>query len=99
MNYNTLRYEIEDGLLLLRLCRPDQLNAFTVEMADELVDAYGRASADDEVKAIVVTGEGRAFCAGMDLSVGGNVFGLDESQSPTMADMRERLDDPAIARP
>jgi enoyl-CoA hydratase/carnithine racemase len=98
MNYNTLRYEIEDGLLLLRLCRPDQLNAFTVEMADELVDAYGRASADDEVKAIVVTGEGRAFCAGMDLSVGGNVFGLDESQSPTMADMRERLDDPAIAR-
>jgi enoyl-CoA hydratase/carnithine racemase len=98
MNYNTLHYEIEDGLLLLRLCRPDHLNAFTVEMADELVDAYGRASADDEVKAIVVTGEGRAFCAGMDLSVGGNVFGLDESQSPTMADMRERLDDPAIAR-
>jgi enoyl-CoA hydratase/carnithine racemase len=98
MRYNTLRYEIDDGLLLLRLCRPDQLNAFTVEMADELVDAYGRASTDDDVKAIVVTGEGRAFCAGMDLSVGGNVFGLDESLSPTMTDMRERLDDPAIAR-
>lgn len=97
MGYNTLRYDVDDdGLLLLRLHRPDHLNAFTVEMANELVDAYGRASADDQVKAIVVTGEGRAFCAGMDLSVGGNVFALDESLSPTMADVRERLADPAI---
>ncbi|HEX5771805.1 MAG TPA: enoyl-CoA hydratase-related protein, partial [Nocardioidaceae bacterium] len=44
----------------------------------------------------VVTGRGRAFCAGMDLSVGGNVFGLDESQRPTMADLQDRIDDPAI---
>jgi len=98
MTYNTLRYDVDDGLLMLRLHRPDHLNAFTVEMADELVDAYGRASADDSVQAIVVTGEGRAFCAGMDLSVGGNVFGLDESLTPTMADLRDRLDDPAIER-
>jgi enoyl-CoA hydratase/carnithine racemase len=96
--YNTLRYDVEDGLLILRLYRPDHLNAFTVEMADELVDAYRRASVDDAVRAIVVTGEGRAFCAGMDLSVGGNVFGLDESLAPTMDDMRERLDDPVIAQ-
>lgn len=98
MTYNTLRYDVDDGLLLLRLNRPEQLNAFTVEMADELVDAYARASADDDVRAIVVTGEGKAFCAGMDLSVEGNVFGLDESLSPTIVDMNERLDDPAIAR-
>lgn len=98
MAYNTLGYDVEDGLLLLRLNRPDHLNAFTVEMADELVDAYARASADDAVRAIVVTGEGKAFCAGMDLSVQGNVFGLDERLSPTIADMRDRLDDPAIAR-
>lgn len=45
---------------------------------------------------IVVTGEGRAFCAGMDLSVGGNVFGLDESLTPSYADLVERFDDPAI---
>jgi enoyl-CoA hydratase/carnithine racemase len=96
MTYNTLRYEVDDGLLLLRLHRPEKLNAFTVEMADELVDAYARASADDAIRAIVVTGEGRAFCAGMDLSVGGNVFGLDESLKPTNADLVDRFDDPAI---
>ena len=95
-SYATLDYAVAHGILTLTLDRPDQLNAFTVEMANELVDAYDRASADDDVAAIVVTGRGRAFCAGMDLSVGGNVFGLDESQQPTMADMVERLDDPDI---
>lgn len=96
MGYDTLRYEVEDGLLLLLLNRPDHLNAFTVEMADELVDAFRRASLDDAIKAVVMTGEGRAFCAGMDLSAGGNVFGLDESLMPGMADMQERLSAPAI---
>lgn len=87
-DYNTLRYEVEDGLLRLTLNRPDHMNAFTVEMAYELEAAYDRASADDEVAAILVTGEGKAFCAGMDLSVGGNVFGLDESQKPNLADLQ-----------
>jgi enoyl-CoA hydratase/carnithine racemase len=97
MSYNTLKYEIDvDGVLLLTLNRPEQLNAFTVEMANELVDAFRQASEDDAVRAIVVTGAGKAFCAGMDLSVPGNVFGLDESQRPTLQDMQTRLDDPAI---
>jgi len=97
MSYQTLNTQVDaDGVMLLTLNRPDQLNAFTVEMADELVDAFTRASDDDAVRAIVVTGAGKAFCAGMDLSVGGNVFGLDERQQPTMQDMQERLDDPAI---
>jgi enoyl-CoA hydratase/carnithine racemase len=95
--YDTLDWSVdEDGILVLTLDRPDQLNAFTVTMAEELVAAFGRASADDAVRAVVVTGRGRAFCAGMDLSVGGNVFGLDESQEPTLADLHERLDDPGI---
>jgi enoyl-CoA hydratase/carnithine racemase len=94
--YETLDYSVADGILTLTLDRPEQLNAFTVTMADELVDAYDRASVDDDVAAVVVTGRGRAFCAGMDLSVGGNVFGLDESQQPTMADLQHRIDDPAI---
>ena len=96
MAYNTLLWEVEDRVLTLTLNRPDQMNAFTVEMAHELIDAFERASEDDAVGAVVVTGAGRAFCAGMDLSSSGNVFGLDESLSPTLADMRERRDDPAV---
>ncbi len=96
MNYTTLRYDVADNILTLTLNRPDHLNAFTVEMAGELIDAFNRASDDDEVRAVVVTGEGRAFCAGMDLSTGGNVFGLNEALNPTLEDMENRLDDPEI---
>src|SRR5688500_11710858 len=98
MGYESIRYEISDGILTITLDRPEQLNAFTTQMAEELIDAFTKASADDAVRAVVVTGAGKAFCAGMDLSVGGNVFGLDETQRPTLADMRERLADPAIER-
>lgn len=96
MTYETLTYEVADRILTLTLNRPDQLNAFTVQMAHDLIDAFERASEDDTVGAVIVTGAGRAFCAGMDLSREGNVFGLDESLTPTMADLRERLEDPAI---
>ena len=96
-SFETLTVAVDEhGIATLTLHRPDALNAFTVTMANELVDGFDRASADDSVKAIVVTGRGRAFCAGMDLSVGGNVFGLDESLQPTIEDMRTRLDDPEI---
>ena len=98
MTYETLLFDVTDGIAVVTLNRPDQLNAFTVTMADELVAVFERAGADDAVRAVVVTGAGRAFCSGMDLSVGGNVFGLDEDLTPTLADMTERLDDPAIAR-
>jgi enoyl-CoA hydratase/carnithine racemase len=97
-SYSTLDYAVDGGILTLTLDRPQQLNAFTVTMADELVDAYDRASGDDDVRAVVVTGRGRAFCAGMDLSVDGNVFGLDESLRPTVEDLTERLDDPEVVR-
>ena len=96
MTYNTLAWEVAERVLTLTLNRPDHLNAFTVEMAHDLIAAFERASEDDDIGAVVVTGAGRAFCAGMDLSSSGNVFGLDESFRPTLADMRERLDDPAV---
>ena len=96
MQYNTIDYQAKDFILTLTLHRPEQLNAFTVEMAHELVHAFDRASADDAVRAIVVTGAGRAFCAGMDLSIEGNVFGLNEQLHPSMQDMDDRLDDPEI---
>ena len=96
MTYQTLQTAVDDGVMVLTLHRPDQLNAFTVEMANELVDCFQRASEDDSVRAIIVTGAGKAFCAGMDLSREGNVFGLDESQHPTLDDMRHRLEDDRI---
>lgn len=97
MSYNTLRYEVSEKILTLTLNRPEHLNSFTLEMAGELIAAFNRASIDDDVSAIVVTGAGKAFCAGMDLSAEGNVFGLDESLAPTMDDMHNRLEDPAIS--
>lgn len=98
MSYQTIRYELNEGLLTITLDRPEQLNAFTPQMAEELIDAFRRASGDDAVRAIIVTGAGKAFCAGMDLSSSGNVFGLDESQRPTLDDMHNRLEDPAIVQ-
>ena len=96
MTYSTLGWQIDDRVLTLMLNRPEQLNAFTVEMANELIDAYQRASDDDAVAAVVVTGAGRAFCAGMDLSVDGNVFGLDEALNPSLDQLNTLWDDPAI---
>jgi len=71
MSYETLRYDVEEHILTLTLNRPDKLNALTDRMLEELLDAFDAADADDDVRAIIVTGAGRAFCAGADLSGGG----------------------------
>ena len=95
--YETISIEVDDdGVALLTLDRPDALNSFTVTMARELEQFFRDDATDDSIRAVVVTGAGRAFCAGMDLSADGNVFGLDESLSPTPADLRDRLHDPDI---
>ena len=98
MSYKTLDWTVNDRVLTLTLNRPEQLNSFTVEMSEELIHAFNRASEDDDVGAVIVTGAGRAFCAGMDLTRPGNVFGLDESLQPGLADLQERLQDPAVLR-
>ncbi|TDJ29096.1 MAG: enoyl-CoA hydratase [Gammaproteobacteria bacterium] len=77
MSYNAITYDVEDGILTLTLNRPEKLNAFTGEMLTEMIDAFDRADADDEVRAIIVTGAGRAFCAGADLSGGSDTFNAD----------------------
>lgn len=87
----------DDGIATLLLDRPDALNSFTVTMAVELEQFFRDAAGDDTIKAIVVTGSGRAFCAGMDLSAQGNVFGLDETADPTPADLRDRLTEEPFA--
>ena len=94
MGYDTLLWNVdEDGIATLTLNRPDALNAFNVTMARELEQVFLNDALDDSVRAVVVTGAGRAFCAGMDLSADGNVFGLDESLRPTPTELREHLTD------
>ncbi|MEQ8661640.1 MAG: enoyl-CoA hydratase-related protein, partial [Gammaproteobacteria bacterium] len=78
MNYQEILYEVDDAVLTITLNRPDKLNAFTRTMLDELLDALDRADADDDVRAIVFTGAGRAFCAGADLSAGADTFDADK---------------------
>lgn len=98
MTYQTISVETDaDGVALLTLDRPEALNAFTVTMAEELESFFRAAARDDSVRAVVVTGSGRAFCAGMDLSAEGNVFGLDESLDPTPEELAERYQEPPYA--
>ncbi|WP_134742248.1 crotonase/enoyl-CoA hydratase family protein [Nocardioides sp. 503] len=90
--YDALTWEVDgDGVATLTLSRPDALNAFDLTMARELERVFLVDAHDDAVRAVVVTGAGRAFCAGMDLSAEGNVFGLDETLSPTPEELRGHL--------
>ena len=77
MSYSSILYDVEDGILTITLNRPEALNAFNTPMLEELLDACDRADADDQIKAIIVTRAGRAFCAGADLSSGGKTFNSD----------------------
>lgn len=70
----TIAYAVEDGIATITLNRPDKLNAFTSRMRVELIAAFDETDADDDVRAVIVTGAGRAFCAGADLSEGGKTF-------------------------
>src|SRR3954471_24662100 len=74
MDFSEIRYEVADGVLTITLNRPDRLNAFTATMMGELIEAFDAAAADDAVRAVIVTGEGRGFCAGADLGGGGETF-------------------------
>lgn len=74
MDYEQITYETADSIATVTLDRPEQLNAYTARMHHELVDALDRSDADDDVRVVIFTGRGRAFCAGADLSEGASTF-------------------------
>jgi len=74
MEFQHIRYRVEDRIALITLHRPEAMNAFTTRMMDELLAAFADVDRNDEVRVAVVTGSGKAFCAGADLSAGGSTF-------------------------
>src|SRR5687767_5778430 len=72
--FDSLLFDVEDGIATITLHRPEKLNAYNTHMMEELVQAFDITDADDAVKAVIVTGSGRAFCAGADLSAGVDTF-------------------------
>ena len=78
MVYEQILYNVKNRILTITLNRPDRLNAFTPRMREELIDAFDRSDADDDVRAIIITGAGRAFCAGADLGAGEDTFDFDK---------------------
>lgn len=77
MDFTDIAYSVADGVATIELNRPDKLNAGTPAMVIELLEAFDDIDADDAVRAVIVTGRGRAFCAGADLSSGGGTFDYD----------------------
>jgi enoyl-CoA hydratase/carnithine racemase len=98
MAYDTITYEVAEQILTITLNRPDKLNAFNATMQRELIEALDAADKDDNIRAIIVTGSGRAFCAGADLSSGADTFDRDARRGPTkrLADGRVDYSDPNI---
>jgi enoyl-CoA hydratase/carnithine racemase len=86
----TIDLDVSDGVLTITLDRPDRLNAFTVEMHSELIEAFDRADEDPDVRCVIVTGRGRGFCAGADLGSGGGTFDSSGADVPRTADGRKR---------
>lgn len=80
-DYTAIRYAVDDGIATITLNRPEKMNAFTGTMMLEMIDAFDRIDADDDVRAVIVTGEGKAFCAGADLTPdsGGGPFSSDDA--------------------
>jgi enoyl-CoA hydratase/carnithine racemase len=89
MGFETVLYDVAEGVATVTLNRPDRLNAVNTTMIRELVAAFDRADADDGVRAVIVTGAGRAFCAGADLAGGGGTFGAREGRSERPEEHRD----------
>lgn len=83
MSFETIAYDVTDRVATITLNRPDRLNAFNGAMRNELLEVCDQIDADDEVRAVIITGAGRAFCAGADLESGGATFDAGAQGRPT----------------
>ena len=83
MEFQDILYEVSEGIATITLNRPDKLNAFTGRMMHEIISALDITDADDDVKVVIFTGAGRAYCAGADLSSGGDTFSKGGSDVQT----------------
>lgn len=86
MEFQEIRYDVGERIATITLHRPERMNAFTARMCHELVAALDRADADDEVRVVIVTGAGKAFCAGADLGSGGGTFDGTQAGSARTVD-------------
>src|ERR1700722_10892164 len=86
--FETILYAVEDGIATITLNRPDRLNAFTSQMMADMIAAFDAIDADDEVRAVIVTGAGRGLCAGSDLAAGGSTFDRTGPQDPAREEGR-----------
>jgi enoyl-CoA hydratase/carnithine racemase len=91
VSYDTLETSREDGVLTLTLSRPDRLNALNTQMLEELLRVFDEIDADDAVRAVIVTGAGRAFCAGADLGGGGATFDTSRAKGGVPRDGGGRI--------
>ena len=89
MAFQEILFEVADGVATITLHRPDKLNAFTVRMMFELIEAFDKTDADDAVRAVIVTGAGRAFCAGADVSGGSQTFDYESQGSTEVKEFRD----------
>src|ERR1700733_5184379 len=86
--FETILYDVADGIATITLNRPDKLNAFTGQMMVDMIKAFDLSDADDDVRVVIVTGAGRGFCAGADLSAGGGTFDRTGEQEPAREEGR-----------
>ncbi|EDX88721.1 crotonase/enoyl-CoA hydratase family protein [Alcanivorax sp. DG881] len=82
MDYQDIKTDLAEQILTITLNRPDRLNAFTLRMKDEVVHALAEADRNDDIRAVIVTGAGKVFCAGMEMQPedGGHLFGYDDAE-------------------
>ena len=102
MEYKQIKYEVSERIAVITLNRPEMLNAFTPRMGIELTDALIKADEDDEVRVVIITGAGRAFCAGADLSQGAEIFRnfaqLPKEEMEWEKELREKVKAKAIIK-